>query len=226
MASEARKPVLGLIGGIGSGKSRVAAALAEQGGRVIVADELGHQALRQPEIRRHIVERWGAQLLGEDGEIVRPRLGVIVFGDAAQRRLLEEIVHPWIGRAIQAEVERLQADPAVRFVVLDAAVMIEAGWHALCDKLLFVDTPRSVRLDRLSRQRGWSAQELQARENAQLPLTAKAIQADHVLDNSGSLEHLNRQVANLLQLWGLVPASVAAPLERSSVRPVCRPGVD
>jgi len=201
------KPVLGLLGGIGSGKSQVAALLTRHGGRVIQADQLGHQALRQPEIRRRVVERWGADLLDEQGQIVRGRLAAIVFRDPAELQALEEIVHPWIGQAIREEIAHVQTDPAVRFIVLDAAVMLEAGWHAVCQRLVFVDVPRELRLQRLARQRGWSDQQLRDRETAQLPLTEKAARADHVLDNSGTPEQLERQVQELLTRWQLLPVA-------------------
>src|SRR5579884_1022824 len=106
------KPVIGLVGGIGSGKSAAAAAFARRGGRLIVGDDVGHLALRQPDIREAVVRRWGKELLGDDGEIVRRRLGAIVFADAGERRALEEIVHPWIRRRIEEEIARAQADPA------------------------------------------------------------------------------------------------------------------
>jgi dephospho-CoA kinase len=205
MTAEARKPIIGLLGGIGSGKSRVSAALAGLGGRVINADELGHQALRQPEILRRIVQRWGTSLLDDQGQIVRRRLGAIVFRDPAERKALEALVHPWIGQAIRTEVARARADPAVRFVLLDAAVMLEAGWSDVCDTLLFVDTPQELRLRRLLEQRGWTAEEVQAREHAQMTLTEKAARADHVLDNSGSLEQLDAQVEQLVPILHLAP---------------------
>src|SRR5579883_3248104 len=89
--SSSRTPVIGLIGGIGSGKSRIAAALAQRGARIISGDELGHQALRQPAIRERILQRWGAELLDEHGEIQRRRLGAIVFRDPAELRALEAL---------------------------------------------------------------------------------------------------------------------------------------
>jgi dephospho-CoA kinase len=199
------KPVIGLLGGIGSGKSRVAEVFARHGARVIDADRVGHDALRDPEVRRRIVERWGAGLLDDKGEIVRRRLGQIVFADDNERRALEAIVHPWIGRRVREEVDAAQAQADSGFVLLDAAVMLEAGWNNACDKLVFVDAPRAVRLERVARQRGWTETEVQARERAQLPLTAKAARADHVLDNSGTLEDLERQVDDLLRIWGLGP---------------------
>jgi dephospho-CoA kinase len=198
-----RKPVVGLVGGIGSGKSRVAAAFAERGARVIAADDLAHEALRQPAVKEQVVGRWGPDVLDESGEVRRRQLGAVVFADPEERRALEAMVHPWIRERIRQELARAEADPEVRLVVLDAAIMLEAGWDAVCDRLVYVDAPRDVRLRRLAGQRGWSEKEVEARENAQLPLTAKAARADHVLDNSATPEHLNRQVDDLLRRWGL-----------------------
>lgn len=200
------KPVLGLIGGIGSGKSRVAALLRDHGGRIIAADEAGHEALRQPKIRRLVVERWGPQMLAESGEIDRRRLGAAVFADPAQRRALENLVFPWIERRCREQIAEAEVDPAVRFIVLDAAIMIEAGWKPMCDWILFVDAPRPLRLQRLTQQRRWTAQDLEVREKAQMPLDEKIRHADAVVDNSGPLETTARQVADLLRSWGIAPA--------------------
>jgi dephospho-CoA kinase len=197
------KMVVGLLGGIGSGKSQVAAAFARQGARVIAGDQLGQAALRDPAIRARIASRWGQGILDENGEVDRRRLAAIVFADAAQRKALEAITHPWIRQRIHAEVAEACKDSGVKLIVLDAAVMLEAGWNDLCDRLVFIEAPRDMRLARVARQRGWSEKEVEAREQAQLPLTEKAVRADHVLDNSASLEHLNRQVNDLLHLWGL-----------------------
>ena len=204
--------VVGLIGGIGSGKSQVADEFARHGARVVSGDGLAHEALRQPKIKERIVRRWGPDILDEKGEVQRRKLGAIVFADPAQRHELEEIVHPWIKERIRAEVEAARRDPGVPLVVLDAAIMLEAGWNGVCDRLVYVDAPREARLRRVAGQRGWAAREVQAREGAQMPLTHKAARADHVLDNSASLEHLGRQVRELLLQWGLLPAG-AAPVD-------------
>ncbi len=86
--------------------------------------------------------------------------------------------------------------------------MLEAGWNGACDRLVFVDAPRPLRLERVARQRRWTAADVEARERAQLPLTAKAARADHVLDNSGNIEDLERQVDDLLRTWGMKEAQV------------------
>jgi len=203
--------VVGLIGGIGSGKSAVAAEFARRGARVIPADQLGHEALRQERVRQEVVRRWGSQMLDEKGDIVRRKLGAIVFADPGERKALEELVHPFIRKRIAEEVARAKADPAIRLIVLDAAILMEAGWHDVCDRLVYVDAPREVRLARVARQRGWANGELEDRERAQLPLTDKQVRADHVLDNSSSLEHLGHEVDELMHRWGLAPASSCVP---------------
>jgi dephospho-CoA kinase len=203
MTPARRCPVVGLIGGIGSGKSQVAAALAARGGgRVVAGDPLGHEALRQPEVRDQVVARWGPGVLDAAGQIDRRTLGARVFADPAQRQALEAITHPWIGRRMREEIEKAQSDPEVAFVVLDAAVMLEAGWESACDVLVYVHAPRATRQRRVAGQRGWSAAEAAARERAQLPLTAKAARAHAALDNSGTLEELGPQLDALLARLG------------------------
>ncbi|HLN31574.1 MAG TPA: dephospho-CoA kinase [Gemmataceae bacterium] len=198
------KPVVGLIGGMGSGKSLVAAALARYGAKVISGDQLGHEALRQPEIRERVIDRWGSGTLDAQGAIDRHRLAKIVFSEPAERRILESMVFPWIQCRLREEIASGQADQQVPLIVLDAAIMLEAGWSKDCDRLVYVDTPREVRLQRLTKQRGWSVKDVEARENAQLLLTDKKKRADYVVDNGGSPEQLNRQIADLLKRWGIV----------------------
>lgn len=197
------KPVIGLVGGMGSGKSAVAEEFARHGGRVINADRLGHEALRQPDVREQLVRRWGPRVLNAQSEIDRPRVAAIVFGDPAERQALEAAVHPWIGGRIREEMDAVGRDPAARFAVLDAAVMLEAGWNNVCDRLVYVHAPRAARLRRLAVQRGWDAVQVAAREQAQLPLVEKLDRADAVLNNGGSREDLARQVEDLLRQWGL-----------------------
>jgi dephospho-CoA kinase len=198
-----QKLVIGLLGGMGCGKSRVAAEFARQGARVVNADQFGHEALRQPAIRDALVKRWGREILDESGEIVRGRVARIVFADETKRQTLETLVHPYIGQRIREEIDAAQADPSVRLVVLDAAIMLETGWDAMCDRLVYVHAPRDARLRRLADQRGWNAKEVDARENAQLSLTQKATRAHGAIDNSGSPEALARQVADLLGQRGM-----------------------
>jgi dephospho-CoA kinase len=196
-----KKLVVGLVGGMGSGKSQVAAEFARHGARVISGDPIGHEALRVPDIRRQVIARWGQKVLTAGGEVDRRTLGAIVFADPSERVALEDLLFPWIRRRLREEIQKARNDAIVPLVVLDAAVMLEAGWNDACDVLVYVDAPRSLRLQRLAKQRGWSAEETALREKAQMPLEEKRGRADHVIDNSGELAEVARQVEKLLKLW-------------------------
>jgi dephospho-CoA kinase len=210
------KLVIGLIGGMGSGKSAVAAELARHGACVISGDRLGHEALEQPEIKKALIERWGNGIFGADGRIDRSRLGKIVFADPAERNALESLVFPWIGNRVQEEIALAWPDPRMEFIVLDAAVMLEAGWNRVCDRLLFVDAPDHVRLERLATQRGWSQEDVNAREKAQMPLLEKRKVADAVLENAGSAEELAQRVNELVRRWGLASEAPSVHKENPS----------
>jgi dephospho-CoA kinase len=197
------KPVLGIVGGIGSGKSLVAELLVQRGGWLINADALGHEALTAPDIKRQVVARFGADILDEQGAIVRKRLGKKVFTDRAELRALEAIVFPFIKRRIVEEMDRGRREPTGKFIVLDAAVLFEAGWSQACDKVIFVDAPRELRLARLKERRGWEETQLAAREAAQMALEEKKRRADAVLYNSGTVEVLGGQVDGLLARWNM-----------------------
>jgi dephospho-CoA kinase len=197
------KLVIGLIGGMGSGKSRVAAEFAKHGARVINADQLGHDALREPAIRDELVGRWGRGVLDEKGDIARGSVARIVFADEAERKFLESKLHPYITSRMREEIEKAQNDVHVKLVVLDAAIMLETGWDQVCDQLVYVYAPRTARLRRLADQRGWSEKEVDTRERAQMSLTEKATRANSAIDNSESPELLARQVEDLLRQWNL-----------------------
>jgi dephospho-CoA kinase len=196
-----RAPVIGLIGGMGSGKSRVADAFARRGGVVISGDRLGHEALREPAVRDRVAACFGRGVLDENGDIDRHRLGVIVFAEVGRLRELETLVFPCIERRFEEEVAAARANPEVCLIVFDAAVLLEAGWNRWCDWVVYVHATRAVRQARLAHQRGWDAKEVQAREAAQMSLTDKVTRADCVVDNSGPPEALDDQVAALLRSW-------------------------
>jgi dephospho-CoA kinase len=217
-----RPLVIGLTGGVGSGKSAAAAEFSRLGARVISADELGHEALRQPAIKGEVIRRWGPELLDSRGEIERKKLAAIVFRDDGARRALEDLAHPWIADRAEEEIARARKE-GVWLVVIDAALLLEAGWHRICDKVVYVDAPRDVRLARVTEKRGWASGDWEGREAAQLPLTQKHARADHVLDNSSSLESLRRSVEELMHLWGSLPAPVG---ENKVFPPATRPGAD
>jgi dephospho-CoA kinase len=197
-------PVIGIVGGIGSGKSVVAEAMRRRGGYLISGDQLGHEALHQPDIRAKIVQRWGDKVLNPQGEIDRRQVAAIVFADANERRALEALVFPHIERRIHEEVAAAGAKPDIKFIILDAAILLETGWHANCSRIVFVDGPGAVRLARLKEKRGWSEEEVIRRESAQWPVEVKQSRADAVIVNDEGLEKVDRQVQAALEQWNLI----------------------
>lgn len=195
-------PVIGLVGGIGAGKSLAASALAEKGLLILDADAIGHALLAQRPARDHVVDRFGPAVLRADErdaeraepEIDRRALGRIVFADPVARRDLEAILHPAMRKTFGRAIDRAGRN-GLPGVVLDAAILYEAGWNTLCDAVLFVDAPRESRLPRLAASRGWSADDLDVRERAQAPLDEKRRRADFVLENADSPEAFREAVA-------------------------------
>ncbi len=188
--------VIGILGGVASGKSWVAHELARRGAGVLDADRAAHEVLRMPEIEEAVRRRWGDDVFDAAGRIDRAKLAQIVFSDPPtgphERRYLEQLTHPEIGRLLAREARRLEATGRAA-AVLDAPLLLEAGWDKLCDTLVFVAAPRRVRRQRASR-RGWSEAEFAAREEAQQPPEAKRERADVVIDNSGSAERTRGQI--------------------------------
>ena len=197
------KPTIGLIGGIGAGKSTAAAAFAARGGTVIDADKIGHAALEDEKNKRWARERWGPRVLKQDGGIDRRAIGAIVFSNPAERQALERQVFPWIGERAFEAVARAQADPAAKFVVVDAAVMLEAGWNNVVDRIVYIDAPRELRVARLAARSGWDDAQVKAREVAQWPAERKEAAAGAVLVNDSGPEKLHRQIDQLLADWGI-----------------------
>ena len=190
-------PILGVAGGIASGKSLVTEQLAALGADVIVADAAAHDVLKLEEVKRAARERWGEGIFGAGGEIDRPRLGKIVFAEPpagpAELEYLEQLVHPPVRQIIRRQIEQLASNERTQAIVLDVPLLFESGWNVFCDTVIFVDAPRSARLARAA-ARGWSAEEFDRREAAQLPLDSKRSQSHVVIDNSSSKQSTQAQV--------------------------------
>lgn len=190
----ARAPVvIGLAGGIGAGKSEVAKILGRLGAVVIDSDREAKAALDRPEIREQLVSWWGERILEPDGRVSRRAVADIIFNDPEQRRRLESVVHPVV-RMRRAEARRLADQRGAAAVVIDAPLLFEAGLDRECDRIIFVDAPRELRLERVRATRGWDEQELARREASQHPSEEKRRRATHVIVNDGSPEALARAV--------------------------------
>ncbi len=196
--------MIGLIGGIGAGKTLASATLAELGAFLLDADAIGHVLLEQSPCRDRVIERFGEGILEPFGDfgvrrpIDRKALGAIVFSKPEGLRDLEFILHPMMARTFEKAISRESRKANVPAIVLDAAILYEAGWDTLCDVVVFVDATPEIRLARLEASRGWTADGLAARERVQGPLEEKRRQADHVLTNDGTPEQFQ---AAIKALW-------------------------
>ena len=188
--------LVGLTGGIGSGKSTVARLLEKRGAVVFDADLLAREAVA-PGTPGHaaVIERFGADVLAPGGELDREALASIVFADPSARRDLEQIVHPEV-RRLFAEGSEAYRDTD-RVVVFSAPLLVESGMHTAFEILVVVSATVATQIERLMRQRGMSEASIRARIDAQAPLEDKAAAADFIVDNEGTLDELESQVERL-----------------------------
>ncbi len=177
-------PVIGIAGGIGSGKSTVARAFAALGCVVSDSDTEAKALLDDPEVQGLLVDRWGSGVLDGGGKADRRAIGRIVFEDADERRWLESVIHPRLRAGREALLATAIAGGATGFVI-DAPLLFEAGLDAECDAVVFVECPRDERLRRVMESRGWDADELARREKAQWPLDEKRRRSDYSVTNAG-----------------------------------------
>lgn len=193
--------VIGIAGGVASGKSLVTSQLAKLGATVLDADKIGHEVLTDEEVKRAVRQRWGNAVFDQSGEVSRSDLARIVFAPPpagpAELEQLERIVHPRISSRLRKRIDELRRGSRVTVVVLDAAVMFKTGWDKQCDRIIFVDAAPETRHQRAI-GRGWSEKTWRARENSQASLEEKMNRADTIIDNSGTEEETFRQVQ---QLW-------------------------
>jgi len=189
--------VIGLTGGIGSGKSVVARYLAELGAAVIDADRVGHDVFhRGTEAWQDVVATFGRQILNPDGEIDRGRLGEMVFADSSALAKLNRIMHPRMREVIKAQIEEYRGQ-GVGVVVLEAAVLLEAGWDSLVDEVWVMVAPEGIAIRRAGEQHGLSEEQVTVRLRSQLAAEERIKYADVVIHNDGSLGELKEKVKDL-----------------------------
>jgi len=206
--------VIGIAGGVASGKSLVADCFQHFGAEILDADRAGHEALKNPDVIESIVSHWGKSVL-KDGKIDRRALGKIVFDPtptgADSLKTLEEITHPLIGKTIRQELDELKSRSDIPAAVLDAPIMFKANWDQLCDKIVFVNADVKVRQKR-ARERGWDTDELEKRESRQTPIEEKQSRSTDFINNSKSKEETYLQARDLWRAWKLkLPNQLESP---------------
>lgn len=190
--------VIGLTGGIGAGKSLVASMLEEAGARIIDADKVGHEVY-QPgsEGFAAVVEAFGEEIVDEDGQIDRTKLGARVFGKPGELERLTAIVHPQIRRIVDERIAQARATPGLAAAVLEAAILLDSGWDAVTDEVWVVRADSDEIRHRLAESRGLSADEVDARAARQMSDEERNARADVLIENHGSLDDLRAQVERL-----------------------------
>lgn len=186
--------VAGLTGGICSGKSTVAGMFQRLGATVIDADQVAHELVEpgQP-LFEAVASTFGREVVGADGRIDRMRLGAIVFADPEARIRLEALLHPAIIEECERRIRQAGVSGAAACLV-DAALLIESGWHIRFDAVILVEASEAVQLDRLVGSRGLSRDEAMQRIRSQMPQHEKRRHAHYVIENDGPLEETARQV--------------------------------
>ena len=200
--------VLGLTGGIGSGKSMVAQMFARLGAVVIDADQLAREVVEpgQPALQE-IAATFGSDVLLPDGRLDRPKLAGIIFADAAERAKLDAITHPRIRARMDEEIKVRRSGPGV--LIADIPLLYENDRTQTVEKVIVVWVDPKTQLLRIRQRDGLSADAARQRIDAQMPLDAKRARADHVIDNSGSRDDTRRQVETIYRLYAPAAAGPA-----------------
>jgi dephospho-CoA kinase len=206
-----RGKVIGLLGGIASGKSVVTKLLAERGAKVLVADDIAHEVLQRNEVVKEIKRAFGegVALESDPSKLDRKKIASMVFGRTAEhahnRKVLESIVQTRVRTELEASIATWRrdvseptsrADSKEALLILDIPLLLERGWDKECDEILFVDTPLERRRQ-FARQRGWSEKDLEMREATQSSLEEKRKHATMIVRNDGSIEELQRELTKL-----------------------------
>ena len=196
MVKAGTKPIIGIIGGIGSGKSAVAAEFAKLGCKVIDADKIAHELLNKKNVKEKIINIFGPAILDSSGKIDRRKLAEIVFADAEKIAWLNEIIHPLVFQRAEELIKKYNEQNQVKAIVLDMPLLVEAGWEKRCDKLIFVDAKQEIRAKRAQKM-GINKNQLKIRENFQISLDNKRKLTDNIIENNSGFSALVRQVADI-----------------------------
>ena len=189
--------VIGLTGGIGTGKSEVSRILRELGAEVIDADRVGHEAYRpHSQAWREVIDAFGEEVVQPTGEIDRKRLGAAIFNDPEARAKLNAIMHPRMADMIREKVLQLR-EQGVEVAVVEAAVLVEAGWGPLFDEIWVTSSGEKAVVERLRQRNNLSEDEIRSRIYSQMPSEERAAHASVLVQNSGSLDDLQREVESL-----------------------------
>lgn len=190
--------IVGLTGGIASGKSYVATLLAQFGAAVVDADDVYHELLKTSALRQKIEEEFGPEYFLADGSLNRKKLGKLVFSDKSALVRLNSVTHPAVRKELFARLDSFAKQvPQPKLAVVVIPLLYEVGWDEHVEKVIVVSVNEKTQVERLMNRNGWSQEEALVRINSQMPLADKVARADHVIDNSGSKEETEEELRSL-----------------------------
>jgi len=190
--------IIGLTGGVASGKSTVSRILKSLGAEIIDVDTIGREIVHKGSpCLEEIVRHFGRGILLEDGSLNRKKLGSIVFADRDELQYLNSIMHPVMTDRVKLLLEEMKRQPKTDKVVIDAAILIEMGLHRLVDEVWVVNIPKELQMERLMKRDGISRERAEAMVDAQMPMEQKREYADVIIENTGTIEELEKRVKKL-----------------------------
>lgn len=194
-----KTPIIGILGGVGSGKSTVAAEFVKLGCKAIDADKIAHQLLETEAVKSRVITSFGADILDSAGKIDRVKLAKLVFCSNEKLSVLNNILHPLVLGRVEQLISEYNHQPEVVAIVLDMPLLAEVGWEKRCDMLIFVDCKRGLRAKRAGKNGFFNKKQLETRENFQISLDNKIHIADNTIDNNSDFSVLVGQVADIFQ---------------------------
>jgi dephospho-CoA kinase len=193
---QGKKNIIGLMGGIASGKSTVAAELAKLGCVVIDADVIAKQFLFDEEIKNQLRRKFGDEVFDVHGQIDRKKFAKKVFASRQAVEMVNSIIHPPVLRKVEQLIEAYQLEQGIEAIILDIPLLVESGWEKRCDKLIFIDCSEQIRLKRAGKRGVFDVNELKKRENFQISLDNKRKIANYIIENN-DLSELIKQIGNI-----------------------------
>ena len=189
--------VVGILGGIGSGKSTVARMFADAGCKVIDADAIAHEVLELPDVLSELTTRWGLSILNNQGKADRKRISEVAFSSPEELDFLNQQIHPYVLEQTKRLIEEYQEDSKVTAIVLDMPLLLEVGWEKKCDFLIFVDCSDEKRHQRIQKNGKINMNQLKKRENFQISLDKKKQKAHYRINNNSDKSDVAEQVAQI-----------------------------
>ena len=197
--------IIGITGGVGSGKSAVLNILEQDYQSFVVqADLVAHELMLPGNVSyKKIVNIFGESILNEDRTINRKRLGEIVFSNQEKREILNSFVHPEVKNRIKENIEEMQRKKICKLFVVEAALLLEDHYEEICDEIWYIYAKKEIRKERLKKSRGYSEEKIQNMMDSQLPEEEFRMKCNRTIDNSGTIEETKEQIKNIMDIFAI-----------------------